>query len=197
MTKQILTEYINLSYNKDDIKEAIERGNGTVLVKAILQRANHKNQNGRIYPREVLETEVEKYISEYVRERRALGELDHTSSDTINLKNVSHNIKDIIWEGDDVVGVIEILDTPSGRIAKELLKAGINVGISSRGLGSVTKVDNDTVKVDPGYTLLGWDLVSTPSTQGAFLHEGKSETNLKDQVLNELIYDFFSQVGNN
>jgi hypothetical protein len=119
---------------------------GRTIVKGILQRAGAENQNGRIYPKEILMREAKKY-EQFIKERRALGELDHPDSTVINLKNVSHNIREIHWDGDDLVGTVEVLSTPSGNILKELLKAGILLGISSR----------------------GWDFVSNPSTHGAFM----------------------------
>ena len=110
---------------------------GRTLVKGVLQRASAENQNGRVYPKPILEREAKKYLT-FIKERRALGELDHPDSTVINLKNVSHNVREIHWEGDDLCGTVEILPTPSGNILKELLKAGILLGISSRGMGSVT-----------------------------------------------------------
>ena len=151
--------------------------NGTYLVKGILQRAGAPNQNNRRYPKEILERECQKY-QQLIKERRALGELDHPESPVINLKNVSHNIREIYWEGDDVCGVVEILSTPSGNILKELLKNNIRLGISSRGLGSVKPMRNDQVMVQEDFELIGFDFVSNPSTHGAFLtpvNEGVSK----------------------
>jgi len=142
--------------------------NGTYLVKGILQRAGAPNQNKRRYPKEILIKEVEKY-QQLIKERRALGELDHPESPVINLKNVSHNIREIYWEGDDVMGTVEILSTPSGNILKELLKNNIRLGISSRGLGSVKELNDGTLMVQPDFELVGWDFVSNPSTYGAFM----------------------------
>ena len=142
--------------------------NGTYLVKGILQRAGAPNQNNRRYPKEILERECQKY-QQLIKERRALGELDHPESPVINLKNVSHNIREIYWEGDDVCGVVEILSTPSGNILKELLRAGILLGISSRGMGSVVNIGEGKVKVADDFELIGWDFVSNPSTHGAFM----------------------------
>ena len=141
---------------------------GRVLVKGVLQRAGAENQNGRVYPKPILEREAKKYLT-FIKERRALGELDHPDSTVINLKNVSHNIKEIWWEGDDLCGTVEILGTPSGNILKELLKAGILLGISSRGMGSVTNIGEGKVKVQDDFELIGWDFVSNPSTHGAFM----------------------------
>ena len=145
-----------------------EDDSGRTIVKGILQRAGAENQNGRIYPREILEREAKKYET-LIKERRALGELDHPDSSVINLKNVSHNIREIYWEGDDVCGVVEILSTPSGNILKELLKNNIRLGISSRGLGSVKELSDGTVMVQEDFELVGWDFVSNPSTHGAFM----------------------------
>ena len=147
--------------------------NGTYLVKGILQRAGAPNQNHRRYPKEILAREVEKY-QQLIKERRALGELDHPESPVINLKNVSHNIREIWWEGDDVMGTVEILSTPSGNILRELLKNNIRLGISSRGLGSVKEMNDGTLLVQNDFELVGWDFVSNPSTYGAFMSPVKS-----------------------
>jgi hypothetical protein len=145
-----------------------EDSSGRTLVKGILQRAVAENQNGRIYPKEILMREATKY-EVLIKERRALGELDHPDSGIINLKNVSHNVKEIHWEGDDLCGTVEILPTPSGNILKELLRAGILLGISSRGMGSVVNMGEGKVKVADDFELIGWDFVSNPSTHGAFM----------------------------
>ena len=145
-----------------------EDESGRTLVKGILQRAGAENQNGRVYPRNILEREAKKYET-LIKERRALGELDHPDSGVINLKNVSHNIREIHWDGDDLMGTVEILPTPSGNILKELLRAGILLGISSRGMGSVTPMGEGKVKVGEDFELIGWDFVSNPSTHGAFM----------------------------
>jgi hypothetical protein len=145
-----------------------EDAQGRTIVKGILQRAAAQNQNGRVYPRSILEREAIKY-GEYIKERRALGELDHPDSSVINLKNVSHNIREIHWEGNDLCGTVEILSTPSGNILKELLRAGILLGISSRGMGSVKEIGEGKVEVGDDFELIGWDFVSNPSTQGAFM----------------------------
>ena len=145
-----------------------EDNSGRTLVKGVLQRSGAENQNGRVYPRNILEREVKKYET-LIKERRALGELDHPDSSVINLKNVSHNIREIHWEGNDVVGTVEILPTPSGNILKELLRAGILLGISSRGMGSVSNIGEGKVEVGDDFELIGWDFVSNPSTHGAFM----------------------------
>ena len=145
-----------------------EDNSGRTLVKGVLQRSGAENQNGRVYPKNILEREVKKYET-LIKERRALGELDHPDSSVINLKNVSHNIREIHWEGNDVVGTVEILPTPSGNILKELLRAGILLGISSRGMGSVSNIGEGKVEVGEDFELIGWDFVSNPSTHGAFM----------------------------
>ena len=140
-----------------------EDSSGRTLVKGILQRAVAENQNGRIYPKDILMREAKKY-EVLIKERRALGELDHPDSGIINLKNVSHNVKEIHWEGDDLCGTVEILPTPSGNILKELLRAGILLG-----MGSVVNIGEGKVKVGDDFELIGWDFVSNPSTHGAFM----------------------------
>ena len=145
-----------------------EDSSGRTLVKGVLQRSGAENQNGRVYPREVLEREIDKYQT-LVKERRALGELDHPDSSVINLKNVSHNIKEVHWEGNDVIGTVEILPTPSGNILKELLRAGILLGISSRGMGSTQPMKDNKLLVGEDFELIGWDFVSNPSTHFAFM----------------------------
>ena len=145
-----------------------EDDGGRTIVKGILQRAGAENQNGRVYPKATLMREAKKY-EQLIKERRALGELDHPDSTVINLKNVSHNIKEIHWEGDDLCGTVEILATPSGNILKELLRAGILLGISSRGMGSTKQMEGNKVEVQEDFELIGWDFVSNPSTHGAFM----------------------------
>lgn len=145
-----------------------EQENGTILVSGVLQRSEAENQNGRVYPREILEREVKKYQT-LIKERRALGELDHPDSSVINLKNVSHNVREVYWKGNDLMGVVEILPTPSGNILKELLKSNITLGISSRGMGSTENIGGGKVRVGEDFELIGWDFVSNPSTHGAFM----------------------------
>ena len=172
------------------------------MVEGVIQRADAKNQNGRIYPKNILAREVEKYIDGPVAENRALGELDHPESMVINLKNVSHNIKKLWWDGDDLMGKVEVLPTPSGNILKELFLNKITVGISSRGMGSVQSLGEGTVEVQDDFELLCWDFVSTPSTQGAFmtptgLSEGyKPQHTSKYSKINTLVSDIIcSQSG--
>ena len=167
--KKLLIDYIPFNITPQMISESEERNNGRVIVSGVLQRAGSKNQNGRVYPKEILAREVAEYKKVQIAERRALGELDHPESSVVNLQNVSHNVLDCWWKNDDVVGKVEILNTPSGRILKELLKAGIKLGISSRGLGSVSSIGENTVSVEDDFELICWDFVSNPSTHGAFM----------------------------
>jgi hypothetical protein len=199
MNKSLLIEYA-LFTPKSVLSEG--RGDRNLMVEGVIQRADSKNQNGRVYPKDILEREVEKYIQGPVFENRALGELDHPESMVINLKNVSHNIKKLWWNGDDLMGKIEVLPTPSGNILKELFINKITVGISSRGMGSVQSLGEGTVEVQDDFELLCWDFVSTPSTQGAFmtptgLSEGyKPQYDNKYLKINTLISDIIcSQAG--
>ena len=169
MSKQILIEYFSFQPSPRALHEAKLSPSKNLLVEGVVQRADAKNQNGRVYPKDTLEREVEKYVAGPISENRALGELDHPESSIINLKNVSHNIKKLWWDGDDLMGAIEVLPTPSGNILKELFLNDITVGISSRGMGSVKPLGEGTVEVQNDFELLCWDFVSTPSTQGAFM----------------------------
>ena len=167
-TNMLLTEYRPFSVDKQLVEQSIKE-NKSLVVKGVIQRAEAKNQNGRVYPKEILEREIQKYIAGPVKERRALGELDHPESSVINLQNVSHNVIRVKMVGDDVYGEVEILSTPAGNILKELFRNGITVGISSRGMGSVQESGNGTVEVQDDFELLCFDFVSTPSTHGAFM----------------------------
>ncbi len=166
-----------------------EDESGRTLVKGILQRAGAENQNGRVYPMEILQREAKKY-EQLIKERRALGELDHPDSSVINLKNVSHNVREIHWDGNDLVGTVEILPTPSGNILKELLRAGILLGISSRGMGSVSPMGEGKVKVGEDFELIGWDFVSNPSTHGAFMTPLQESVNKKQIQENVVCSDY-------
>ena len=172
--KQVIVDYIPFEITPTQINEAMKENNGKLIVKGVLQRAEAKNQNGRVYPREILVRESKKYDENFVKQKRALGELDHPDSSVVNLQNVSHNVTEMHFEGDNLVGTCEILTTPSGNILRELFKNGIKLGISSRGLGSVEMVqeaNGDTVsKVGDDFELIAFDFVSNPSTHGAFLH---------------------------
>ena len=174
MNKQLLVDVRTFDVSRKQIDESIKENDGKLVVKGVLQRAESRNQNGRVYPREVLLKEVGKYLENQVSERRALGELDHPESSVVNLNNASHNVVEMHWDGDDLLGTVEVLSTPSGNILKELFRSGIKLGISSRGLGSVEPVneadgEDGTVEVQPDFELIAFDFVSNPSTHGAFM----------------------------
>jgi hypothetical protein len=197
---RILKEYIPLVYSPDVLNEARKPDGKVVLRNVILQRADKKNQNGRIYPREILMRESDKYLSEFVSQRRALGELDHPEERTVvNLANVSHNITEMRWNGDELVGTVEILSTPPGNIVKELIRNGIRLGISSRGVGSVREsfMEAGTVEVEEDFNLICFDIVSNPSTHGAFINESVQHSlrENRDHRISLLINDFLTEVG--
>tara|TARA_B100001564_G_scaffold344591_1_gene342329 strand:+ start:329 stop:958 length:630 start_codon:yes stop_codon:yes gene_type:complete len=206
MSKNLLVDYIPFEVTREQINEAISKNNGRLVVKGVLQRAEAKNQNGRVYPRETLMREAEKYSEVQIAERRALGELDHPDSSVVNLNNASHNILEMHWDGNDLLGTVEVLGTPAGNILKELFKSGIKLGISSRGLGSVKEIreeeGEDTVEVQPDFELIAFDFVSNPSTHGAFLsptNEGKLNEGVgtrdgkccHDCLIEDIINDIF------
>ena len=168
--RQTLIETQLFELSPQALTEAKTSERGNLLVSGRLQAAQTKNGNGRYYPKEILQREVENYKDGPVKENRALGELDHPDSSIINLKNVSHNIKDIFFKGDYVMGLVEILPTPSGNILTELFKNGITVGISSRGMGSLKPGQGGVQEVQDDFELLCFDFVSTPSTPGAYMH---------------------------
>ena len=198
MDKRLLVDVRPFEISRQKIDESIKENNGKLVVKGVLQRAESKNQNGRIYPREVLLREVGKYLDTNVQERRALGELDHPESSVVNLNNASHNVVEMHWDGDDLLGTVEVLSTPAGNILKELFKSGIKLGISSRGLGSVEPVnekngEDGTVEVQPDFELIAFDFVSNPSTHGAFMRpvnesvKNKTPENNIERIINSIM----------
>ena len=200
--KQLLVDTIVFDIKPQQLKEAAMKGDGRLIVTGVLQRANEKNQNGRVYPESILKREVQKYKGREIKENRAYGELDHPESSVVELKNTSHIIRDIWWDGTDVVGKVEILNTPAGRILKELVEAGCTVGISSRGMGSVRQIKEDgTVAVEGDFDLICWDFVSNPSTYGAFMrpvNEGvnRNVNNVnKYQKANDIMRDIICEIG--
>jgi|TARA_B110000977_G_scaffold135555_1_gene172437 hypothetical protein len=168
---------------------------GVFEVEGIMQRASAKNQNGRVYSKAILERESKKYTEEFVNNGNAFGELDHPESPVVSLKNASHIVKELYWKGDDLYGKVELLNTPSGNIVKEIIKAGHTIGISSRGTGSVNQTNEGTLEVQPDFELVCWDFVSNPSTHGAFMNpislsEGKekaSKFNTLDSIINDIL----------
>ena len=156
-----------------------------------IQTADKRNGNGRKYPEKVLKREIDRYM-QVVKDNRATGELDHPDDSVINLKNVSHMVTDCWWDGKDVMGKIKVLDTPSGRILKDLINAGVKLGISSRGLGSVREQMGETI-VEEDFQLICFDIVSEPSTPDAYVYPGESgqkksaiSTRLREQRENNI-----------
>ena len=197
--KQILIETQTFTASPVTLTEG-KSENGNLLVKGILATAEVKNGNGRYYSKELWEREIDKYM-ESVRANRALGELDHPDSSIINLKNVSHNIKKIFWEGDNVMGIIELLPTPSGNILTSLFKNNIPVGVSSRGMGSLKQM-GELMEVQDDFELLCWDFVSTPSNPGSYMkevgmmNESKTPQQInKYQKVNSVITDILCANG--
>ena len=172
MSKSLLVEYLAFK-PISAVNEQLANKYGVpggLVVQGVLQRAGAKNQNGRLYPKHILSREAKKYQKDYIAQNRALGELDHPESSIVNLNNVSHNILEMWWKGNDLCGAVQILDTPSGKILKSLFDAGITLGISSRGLGSVKELYKESaVEVQEDFELICFDFVSNPSTHGAFL----------------------------
>ena len=169
---------------------------GNPIVEGILATVEVKNGNGWFYPRSLWEREMDKY-SELINENRAGGELDHPESQVVNLKNVSHNIIDVYWQGDDIMGKIEVLPTPSGNILKALLDSGIKVGVSSRGMGSLEQ-NGDIMEVQDDFELLCWDFVSTPSNPGSYMHtlnEGKQSVIYDYTNVNSIIREILCSKG--
>ena len=168
---------------------------GVFEVTGVMQRANAKNQNGRIYTKDTLKREVEKYMESFVKVGNAYGELDHPESPIVSLKNASHVVKDLWWDGDDLMGKVELLNTPSGNIVKEIIKGGHTIGISSRGTGSVKPTNEGYLEVQDDFELVCWDFVSNPSTHGAFmnpisLNEGavkQDKYSKLDSILNDIL----------
>ena len=181
MSKQILIETILFNAKPARIIEGADNGN--ILVEGILATAEVKNGNGRYYSRDLWEREIKKYMDN-VKHNRALGELDHPDSSIINLKNVSHNIKRIWWDGDHVMGAIEILPTPSGNILKALFDNRIPIGVSSRGMGSLRQM-GDLMEVQDDFELLCWDFVSTPSNPGSYMKERGAMNESKNDQYNK------------
>ena len=164
--KFLLKEFTSFEYSDDDVKKITEKG-GPMILNGILQKANTLNQNGRIYPHHILEREIRNY-EKLIREKRAFGELDHANEPIVNMKNISHTIREIWMEGDVVYGKVEVLDTPCGKIIEAIIKAGCRPGISSRALGSLQR-DNNVNVVQDDLQIICWDFVSEPSTPSAFM----------------------------
>ena len=186
----ILTEHIPFKVDKQ-LAEAAIKEKKPLIVSGIIQAADKKNQNERVYPEKILKREVDKYIEGPIKENRALGELDHPESSVINLNNACHIMKKIWWEGDNVMGTAEILPTPAGNILKQLFAAGVTVGISSRGMGSVEEnLREGTVEVQDDYDLLCFDFVSNPSTHGAYMFANNMNVNMNEGKIKKPEYKY-------
>jgi len=195
-SRKLLTEWTQFEYNQDMISESKEMNGGKIILKGILQKADALNQNGRIYPKPILDREIRNY-QKFIKENRALGECDHPDSSVVNLKNASHIVRSAYMEGDVCYGNVELLDTPSGKILQSLVESGVTLGISSRGVGS-TKRDGDFQIVQDDFQLICWDFVSEPSTPGAFMmNEGLSinEAELKKHFTkSDKLYRIFNDI---
>ena len=197
MSKKLLIETHTVKISPSQLTENVNTDNGNLMVEGILATAEVKNGNGRYYSKALWNREMDKY-NELIEQRRSMGELDHPESTVINLKNVSHLITDYFWDGDNVMGKIEILPTPSGDILKELIKNGITVGVSSRGMGSLEERDG-VMEVQDDFELLCWDFVSTPSNPGSYMHtlnEGKNVVTYDYTNVNKVIHEILCSKGN-
>ena len=194
---KILTEWSPWEYDKEALNEDAGVNGGRLVMKGVLQKANTLNQNGRVYPMEVLEREVRNY-QKFIKENRALGELDHPDSSVVELKNASHIVREAHMDGETCYGTVEILETPSGQILKSLVESGVTLGISSRGVGS-TRREGEHQVVQDDFQLICWDFVSEPSTPGAFMmREGReisrsdlnkhfNKSDRVDRIFNEIL----------
>ena len=196
MSRKLLIETQPLKFSPNSLNENVSKENGNLVVEGILATCEVKNGNGRYYARDLWEREMKKY-TDLIKERRSMGELDHPESTVINLKNVSHLVTDYGWDGDQLMGKIEILPTPSGNILKELIKNGVTVGVSSRGMGSLEQ-RGDIMEVQDDFELLCWDFVSTPSNPGSFmgvLQEGKNEITYDYTKVNSIVHEILCSKG--
>ena len=194
--KKLLIETHTVKISPFQLTENVNKESGNLFVEGILATAEVKNGNGRYYSKTLWDREMEKY-SELVEQRRSMGELDHPESTVINLKNVSHLISEYWWDGDNVMGKIEILPTPSGNIVKELIKSGVTVGVSSRGMGSLEE-SGGVMEVQDDFELLCWDFVSTPSNPGSYmatLNEGKNTVVYDYSNVNKTIHEILCSKG--
>ncbi len=197
MSKKLLIETHTVKISPSQLTENVNTESGNLMVEGILATAEVKNGNGRYYSKDLWNREMDKY-NELIEQRRSMGELDHPESTVINLKNVSHLITEYFWDGDNVIGKIEILPTPSGNILKELIKNGITVGVSSRGMGSLEERDG-VMEVQDDFELLCWDFVSTPSNPGSYMHtlnEGKNVVTYDYTNVNKVIHEILCSKGN-
>ena len=196
MSKQLLIETHPVKISASPLTENVGGVKKPLIVEGILATAEVKNGNGRYYSRDLWEREMKKY-SEQIKQRRAMGELDHPESSVINLKNVSHIISDYWWDGDNVMGKIEILSTPSGQILEALIKNNVTLGVSSRGMGSLEQNGN-VMEVQDDFSLICWDFVSTPSNPDSYmsvLREGKEYNATNYSKVNNIIHEILCSKG--
>ncbi len=159
-------------YNEDHLEvltEAKADGGKKYSIEGVFMQAEQKNRNGRIYPKPIMEKAVDKYVTEQVSKGRAVGELNHPEGPTVNLDKVSHKIESLDWKGNDVVGKATILETPMGMIVRGLLDGGINLGVSTRGMGSLERGNNAMIVKDD-FLLNAVDIVQDPSAPSAFVN---------------------------
>ena len=196
--KQVLIETQAFQVNPVQLTEGIKSPAGNPIVEGILATAEVRNGNSRYYKRDLWDREIDKYMN-VVKENRATGELDHPDSSIINLKNVSHIIRDMWWDGDHVVGKIEVLPTVSGNILKALIENNVQVGVSSRGMGSLKSIGEGVMEVQDDFELLCWDFVSTPSNPGSYMHlvrEGIERTTVSPYAkANSILTDILCSHG--
>jgi hypothetical protein len=200
MSKKVLREYYALCEGgvcQDLLTEHEKKYvvDGGMILSGVMQKADAVNGNGRVYPHKVLSKEIQNY-QKIIKENRALGELDHPEDSVINLRNASHMITEIWWNGSDVMGKAKVLDTPSGKILRSLVESGVTLGISSRGMGSVSESNGQTT-VEEDFQLICFDFVSEPSTPGAFMMKEAKDYNNQvftkadriNRLLNEVLED--------
>ena len=159
-------------YNDHDVECIVERkenGDKSYVIEGVFAQADQKNRNGRVYPKQIMERAVARYVDEQVSKKRSVGELNHPEGPTVNLDKVSHLITSLKFEGNDVVGKAQILDTPMGKIVKGLLEGGVQLGVSTRGMGSLES-KNGTMYVRDDFILNTVDIVQDPSAPGAFVN---------------------------
>jgi len=143
------------------------KSTGTMKIAGLFQRANTPNHNKRIYEKKILIREITR-LDEAVQERRLMGELDHPSHDAVKLQNVSHLVTKLSMKGNDMLGEAEVLNTPAGQVAQALIRGGVKLGISSRGMGTLRERNDGMSMVNDDFKLVTFDLVADPSTKGAF-----------------------------
>jgi hypothetical protein len=194
--RKLLIETHKINYAPTVLTESVNAENGNMIVEGILATCEVKNGNGRYYSKELWEREMDRY-SELIEQRRSMGELDHPESQVINLQNVSHIISGYRWEGNDIIGKIEVLPTPAGNILKALVGNGVTVGVSSRGMGSLEEKEG-VMEVQDDFELLCWDFVSTPSNPGSYMHmikEGIEVPKHNYTKVNSIIHEILCSKG--